>query len=414
MNNNLGNANGNNSSMNQSDKMDLSSLYNTTPSQNTSNIQDKNTNINQPSTNNQLISISNENNQIPQNIMSNDVNNNLSNIYTENNQSQTQSLSNSTSKPDTNDQETFTNEDMELLKSFIGNNCEKIINKPFNFAGFFFNSFYMFYRKMFAYGIITYLIIFVLMLFVKSTIVNFIVVLILGFVINKIYISFAVKKIKKIKQENPNKDLNELKNICTSKGGVSVGNIFLGFLTTLAIGIIIAIVSVLFGVVSFAGTFFEGLISAFTPSENAQYNGTLVFESSVKMQEEFSLTVPSEFQNNSSESNYIYDITETTSTGMSSCSLNFALPNGYNSAENLINQLHSFYKEFGDISEVTNVKINNIKWYTFSLENTTSKSYYYTTDKNNNVYLLTYELHGNSESTCIQYKDSIINSIESK
>ena len=48
--------------------------------------------------------------------------------------------------------------DDELLKAFIGNNYEKITTKPFNFAGFFFTTFYMFYRKMFLYALIVFLI----------------------------------------------------------------------------------------------------------------------------------------------------------------------------------------------------------------------------------------------------------------
>lgn len=414
MNNNLGNENGNNSSMNTNSQMDLSLLYNTTPSQGANSISNENTNMNQPVQTNQPLSNSNEIKQTPQNNMSNDVNNNLQNIYTENNQTQTQNLNNSLDQPSTNNQDNFSKDDMELLKAFIGNNCEKIITKPFNFAGFFFNSFYMFYRKMFAYGIITYLIIFALMVFVKSNVVNLVVVIILGFVVNKIYISFAVNKITKIKQENPNKDINELKSICASKGGVSVGNIFLGLLTTLAISIIIAVVSVLIGVTSFAGSFFGELISAIKSPGNGQYNGVLVFDTSVKMQDEFSVTVPGEFQNNSSDQNYNYDITETNATGMSTCSLSFALPIGYKSAEDLIKQLYDYYSKDNNVSEVTSTNINNISWHTFSSENDFGKTYYYATDKNNKVYLLTYELLGNSESACLQYKDSIVNSIESK
>ena len=55
----------------------------------------------------------------------------------------------------------LTNDD-ELLKEFIGKNYEKITTRRFNIAAFFFNSLYMFYRKMFGYGILTYLIFLVL------------------------------------------------------------------------------------------------------------------------------------------------------------------------------------------------------------------------------------------------------------
>lgn len=414
MNNNLGNGNENNSQTNQNNQMDLSSLYGITSKQTTNNVSNENVGMNQPVQNNQNLPIPNENNQMSQNNMSNNVNNNLQSIYTGNSEAPIQNPNNLNQQSNTSNQDNFSKDDMELLKSFIGNNCEKIITKPFNFAGFFFNSLYMFYRKMFAYGIITYLIMLALMIFVKSVVVNLVICVILGFVVNKIYISFVVNKITKIKKENPNKDLNELKSICASKGGVSVGNVFLGFLTIFAIGIITVVVSVLIGFTSFAGSFFSELLSTFKSSSNGQYNGVLIFDTSVRMQDEFLVTVPSEFNNNSSDQSYDYDITETNATGMSSCSLNFALPTGYKSAEDLIKQLSDYYSKDNTVSEVTTTNINNISWYTLSSEDEFGKKYYYATDKNNKVYLLTYELLGDPESTCLQYKDSIVNSIESK
>ncbi len=411
MNNNLSNENENNSSTNQSNQMNLSSMYGTTFKQTSNNIPSVDPKTNQTVQNNQPLSNSNETNNQPINNVQNSVNDNIQTINQENNSMQ--NLNSSVSQTTINNQNSFSKEDMELLKSFIGNNYEKITTKPFNFAGFFFNSFYMFYRKMFAYGLITYIILFALMVFVKNTVVNLVLTIMLGFVVNKIYLNFATKKISKIKQENPNKSLSELKSICASQGGVSIGTVFLGFLTTLGIGIITIIISILLGITSFAGSFFGDLISGIKSSSTGQYNGVLMFDTDVKMQDEFSVTVPSEFENNSTDDSYDYEITESNNNGISTCSLNFALPTGYKSAENLINQLSNYNKE-KNLVPVTSININNINWYTVSYEDDFGKTYYYATDKNNKVYLLTYELSGNPESTCLQYKDQIINSIQSK
>ena len=62
------------------------------------------------------------------------------------------------------------NDDEELLKAFIGKNYEKITTKSFNYPGFFFNSLYMFYRKMFGLG------------FLSSIIISIILTLVLNFV----------------------------------------------------------------------------------------------------------------------------------------------------------------------------------------------------------------------------------------
>lgn len=149
--------------------------------------------------------------------------------------------------------------DEELLKSFIGNNYEKITTRPFNFAGFFFTTFYMFYRKMFGYA----LLVFLLNLIVLNVINNFVVTLVfnvlVGLFVNKIYVSYAKKKINIIKSSNSQMNAEELKGICSTKGGISVGKIFLGFFTELGIALVILFAMTLIGI---GGTFGQLLNSS--------------------------------------------------------------------------------------------------------------------------------------------------------
>ena len=144
-----------------------------------------------------------------------------------------------------------------LLKAFIGKNQEKITTKRFNFAGFFFTAFYMAYRKMFLYSIILYLI----MMFILNAIKNNIIIIglyllvsiVVGLLVNKIYLYYAKKKINKIKFKNSQKNIDELKTICSIKGGTSVGRIFL----ELFIGFIIAIVMITAGFIGMIGSLFN-------------------------------------------------------------------------------------------------------------------------------------------------------------
>ena len=149
--------------------------------------------------------------------------------------------------------------DEELLKSFIGNNYEKITTRPFNFAGFFFTTFYMFYRKMFGYA----LLVFLLNLIVLNVVNNFVVTLVfnvlVGLFVNKIYVSYAKKKINIIKSSNSQMNAEELKGICSTKGGISVGKIFLGFFTELGIALVILFAMTLIGI---GGTFGQLLNSS--------------------------------------------------------------------------------------------------------------------------------------------------------
>lgn len=149
------------------------------------------------------------------------------------------------------------NNDEELLKEFIGKNYDKISTRPFNFAGFFFTTFYLFYRKMFLYGIL----LFIVNLIVLNVINNFIVTILfgvaVGFLVNKVYLYYAKKKIEKIKIQNQGKDFNTIKLICTTKGGTSVGKIFLGLLAEIGITFVVLIIMIIAGIGGMIGSFFN-------------------------------------------------------------------------------------------------------------------------------------------------------------
>lgn len=166
--------------------------------------------------------------------------NNMQNNNT--NYTQTQNMS---FAQQTNNQ-TPTNDD-ELLKIFIGKNYEKLTTSPFNFPSFFFGSAYMCYRKMFLYAIILYLIRLVILYFVNNFLLNIAFYIVLGFLMNKIYVFYAKNQIKKIKNQNQQKDFNEIKGICSVKGGTSVGKIFLGFFAQLGISLLISLIMLIAG-----------------------------------------------------------------------------------------------------------------------------------------------------------------------
>ena len=166
--------------------------------------------------------------------------------------------------------------DDELLKVFIGNNYDKITTRPFNFAGFFFTTLYMFYRKMFGYG----LLVFLLNLIVLNVINNFVVTLAfnvaVGLLVNKIYLSYAKKKIAVIKASNSQKSMEELKSICSTKGGTSVGQIFLGLVAELGIAFVVIFVMTLIGIGSFIGGLFNFGNWNITTIKNGSKSGALV------------------------------------------------------------------------------------------------------------------------------------------
>ena len=160
-------------------------------------------------------------------------------------------------QPQTLNQMTSGFNDEELLKAFIGKNYEKITKNPFNIPAFFFTSLYMFYRKMFLYS----LLVFIAYLIILNVVNNFFVTILfnvaIGFVANKIYLYYTKNQINKIKVSNMNKTTEELKVICSDKGGTSVGKMFLGLFTQFIIALIVLIIMAIAGIGGAIGKFFN-------------------------------------------------------------------------------------------------------------------------------------------------------------
>lgn len=136
----------------------------------------------------------------------------------------------------------------EFLRDFIGNNYAKITTRTFNFAGFFFTGFYMFYRKMFLYSILLFFIYLIVLNITNSFIVLFVINVVVGFLVNKVYLHYAKNKIEKIRIRNSEKDVNKIKAICSSKGGTSIGKVLLGFIVELCITLVILVVMIIAGI----------------------------------------------------------------------------------------------------------------------------------------------------------------------
>lgn len=305
--------------------------------------------------------------------------------------------------------------DDELLKAFIGNNYEKITTKPFNFAGFFFTTFYMFYRKMFLYALIVFLINLVILNVINDSFITAVFNFLVGLFVNKIYLHHANNKINKIKINNPQKSIDEIKGICASTGGTSIGKLFLGLFVEIIIGIVVLIIMAIIGITSAFGNLFfgeEGIIKF--GAQDGTYDGVLIYDNSVTMLNEFSIAIPDKFKESRSNGNdsIVYEYSSGNNI-FNSCSFSFRGISDYSSAEELINQMQKYYIS-NNSSSVKKENINGISWYYFNYNSAFGQNYYYGTTKDNKVYLFEYEVQKDTDSSCLSYKDQIINSIKSK
>lgn len=303
-------------------------------------------------------------------------------------------------------------EDEELLKAFIGPNYEKITTSNFNFAGFFFNTFYMLYRKMFLYALLIFIINILIGSKLNSILTTSGFSLIIGLFINKLYLYYATRKINKIKSVNPEKNLEELKEICKRKGGTSVGTIFLGLIIEIIIIIAYIVLALGVSILSIGTDILLLPISNIISKEtNSTFDGTIIYDTSINIPNDFIITVPSIFENESNNSSYSYKYTSDQGI-FNECSFNFLAPVGFTSGEKLIEQMKNYYKEGS--SEITKTSINNISWSTFSYNSGLGTTYYYATTKNNKAYLLEYQVGEDADISCVNYKEPIIASITLK
>ncbi len=298
------------------------------------------------------------------------------------------------------------NED-ELIKAYIGPNYNKITHNLFNFSGFFFTFLYMYYRKMFLYGTLLFLLNTLISLFFKnfpSIIIN----AILGLFFNQLYLYYVKNKINKIKNKNPNLTNEELKNICKSKGGTSFGKLFLGLITEIILALIIIIISITLGLTNTLGGIFSNIVNSFKNTKNGIYDGVILYSTEENIDQDFSLSVPGIFDNNSNS--YMYQYEYDNNTGIfTNCRFLFGKIDEFSDSENMIEQMANYYQT----SPIPDKTINNIVWHNFYYTNELGTFYYYATTKNNKTYLFDYSIYRDADSKCEHYKDLILNSIES-
>lgn len=128
----------------------------------------------------------------------------------------------------------------KMLMAYIGNNYDRITNNKFSICSFFLNWIYVAYRKFYPLLAILIGIIMIIIILPDSlfTIIALITNIILGLFFNKWYVSYAKKRINKIKQDNANVTESELIDICKKKGGIGYAPIFITLGIYFVMGII--------------------------------------------------------------------------------------------------------------------------------------------------------------------------------
>lgn len=146
--------------------------------------------------------------------------------------------------------------DKKLIKAYIGPNADKmyneILNNKINIWGGLFGDIYFAYRKLYLLGIVLFTLLVIGSYFAEISTFNVAVkvvanVIILGLLIicslgfPSIYKNNITKKLRRIKEENPNATEEELLMIAKQKGGTSI----VGLVGVALINIVLAFVIII-------------------------------------------------------------------------------------------------------------------------------------------------------------------------
>ena len=132
--------------------------------------------------------------------------------------------------------------DDELIDYYIGNKAAQFRQGGFSIFTLLFGYIYVFYRKMYLYGFLWMAIILIISFFLRQ--LAFIgpvaIAIIMAISFKKLYMEHVRDQVNQIKAENPGSSREQLKAICSQKGGVAIWPIIVfGVPTVIYIGIII-------------------------------------------------------------------------------------------------------------------------------------------------------------------------------
>ena len=147
--------------------------------------------------------------------------------------------------------------DEDLVKAYAGKKYEKFSKRRFNILAFLFSVIYLLFRKMYIAGVVVFALEILLfnlvhdhvLKFVDATvlmlIVNGILGLAIGFLVNRYYIFAVGVKIGRLKVRYPGREHAEMRGICEAKGGTNSIALTFGFLAKV-MSIVVMVINMLF------------------------------------------------------------------------------------------------------------------------------------------------------------------------
>ena len=313
--------------------------------------------------------------------------------------------------------------DMEMLQNYVGRNSGKLIDKFLNVNAIVFGPLYYAYRKMYCLGILFFIGLIGVSYYCRDLYISLGYILFVGLLFNPLYNIKIRKEVMKIKKKYNGADALSLNQICINKGGTSKFRAIFALLSELVIlyGFIVFVIPNQF--IEFAGeyglyveinnyimkaSFDEDKLTEKLTKEGLYIN---------KVDKEFIINdyfdiglLPERFKLNKEKSNdsmIRYEVNDL--SGINRCRFDIKAVVGYEKKEDLINNLVKIYK-----SEVTKDYVNEIDWICAKNDISLYRYYYYVTEVDEKVVVLTFRTSKNSLKACKEVEDNILNLIKRK
>ena len=304
-----------------------------------------------------------------------------------------------------------------LIKDYIGQNSDKITSRVFNLSALFFNAFYLFYRKLFSYGILLSIIITVLSYYTNAYIITLLISLACCFGFNPLYVMLVKKRVKKIQLEHPDAAYEQLREYVQDEGGTSSALVIKGIFTNILIAILMVVILITLGIGTtwkkiFNDFNFNDIFSIFKKegTKEKDFEGTINYDDTVKFDDYFTYTIPNGYKK-ASTNTYSYN---------DSCKLSLNSTKDYKAADILIGKIHSFnnadYIENPNgyfVGEIEIKSYNKLDWEGFSMYNKDGRNAFFAIDYKDKVFII--ELNNpNSLNECNNHIYELLSTINTK
>lgn len=270
----------------------------------------------------------------------------------------------------------YSSTEESLVKAYIGNNYAQLKQNRFSFPAFFFSGYYLIYRKMYLYGFLLLLINMSILLIPELIFVLFIVNIIVATNFNKLYYSFATKKVNNLKQKNENKSTTDLLQLCKQKGGTNIG---------MAITTIILIFAITF-VSAFTYYFIEAWNEETQIITEKQDTSPTIKDATYQIPDGFKASkyINAEYKTYYAENNSNYINIETSNaTTLYTTTEEFLKSRVYTNQNNTV-------------SEVQLIPFNNINWSYIEVKSSYATKYIYATSYKNTFYKVEINIYTSS------------------